>query len=164
MCGQAGHLEALDERDRRPTAETVPAQVEIVQRRVRRYTHTRRLPTYADNATLLAIAPRRCCGAPAVRQSIDLSCPSGPQQQTSLLQRVCCFGPTLGQTDGDTVPFHRPCFAYHAGSGSNYYTGQLYCTRWGSGGLDPHMESKTNHPARCGEGGLQQMEVLGLEN
>jgi len=38
--------------------------------------------------------------------------------EANLSQRVCCRGPMLGQTDGrtDTVLFHRPCSASHAGS------------------------------------------------
>ena len=38
---------------------------------------------------------------PLLHQSIIISCPPGPQQQTcSLQQRICCCGPMLGQTDG----------------------------------------------------------------
>jgi len=46
--------------------------------------------------------------APAVQQSIDISRPPGPQQQTrrTLLQRA---NGTDGRTD--TVPLHRPCSA-----------------------------------------------------
>ena len=35
--------------------------------------------------------------------------------------QVCCCGPMLGQTYGrtDTVPFHRPCSEYYAGSADN---------------------------------------------
>ena len=44
------------------------------------------------------------------------------QQQGACGQcQVCCCGPMRGQTYGqtDTIPFHRPCSKYYAGSASN---------------------------------------------
>jgi len=51
--------------------------------------------------------------ASTVHQSIDISYPPGPQQQTrrTLLQRA---NGTDKRTD--SVPFYRPCSAHYAGS------------------------------------------------
>ena len=58
------------------------------------------LPTYADNVASPAFA-RRGRRSPTVQQSINISCPH---------QRA--------QADGqsDTVPLHKPCSTYYAGS------------------------------------------------
>jgi len=55
----------------------------------------------------------RAAAAPAMQQSIDITYPPGPQQQTlrTLLQRA---NGTDKRTD--SVPFHKPCSAYYAGS------------------------------------------------
>jgi len=58
------------------------------------------LPTYANNVALFAFARR----TPLLQQSVAISCPPGPQQQT----RSC------GWADGT----RRPCSAYYAGSAS----------------------------------------------
>jgi len=55
--------------------------------------------TYVDNVTLPAFPP------PLLQQSIDISCPPGPQQQTCI-SGVWRPGGTDGQTDG------RPTVAY----------------------------------------------------
>ena len=77
---------------------------------------------------------RRFCSAPAVQQSIGISCLPGPQQQTCS-SGFAAVGPWWDrQTDGqaDTVPLHRPCSAYYAGSankqssGSNNRSSQLF--------------------------------------
>jgi len=67
-------------------------------------------PAAAINVTLPAVA----VATPAVQQSIDISCPPGPQQQTrrTLLQRA--NGTDRGRTDA--VPLYRPCSAYCTGS------------------------------------------------
>ena len=58
-------------------------------------------------------------------QSIDISCPLGPQQQTCssgfAAVVVCCCGPMLWQTDRwtDTVPFHRCCSAQYTDNVNN---------------------------------------------
>ena len=69
---------------------------------------------------LRAVLRFRAAAAPAVQQSIDISYPPGPQQQTrcALLQQA---NRTERQTDRwtDTVPFHRLCFAYCADSANN---------------------------------------------
>jgi len=54
------------------------------------------LPTYADNVALPALELR----TPLLPQSIDIFCP--PDPLANLQQRVCCCGPMLGQTDGQT--------------------------------------------------------------
>ena len=60
------------------------------------------LSTYADNVALPAFA-RRCCLAPAVQQSTNISCSPRPQQQTcnSGFTAVgpCCMGQTEWWTD-----------------------------------------------------------------
>jgi len=82
------------------------------------------LPAYADNVALPAFA-RRCCLAPAVQQSIDISCPPGPQQQTcSSGFAAVGHAETYKRTDGRTyrrtnsVPFYRPCSADWAYAGT----------------------------------------------
>jgi len=54
---------------------------------------------------------------PLLQQSIDISCPPGPQQQTCSSGFAAC-GPVLGQTDRRTetvlFPFYRPCNGLHA--------------------------------------------------
>ena len=55
---------------------------------------------YADNVTLPAFACR-CCWAPAVQQSIDISCPTGQQQQAYSSGFAVVMGPHWArQTDG----------------------------------------------------------------
>jgi len=73
------------------------------------------LPTHADNVALPVFTRR----TPLLQQSIDISCPPCPQQQTrrTLLQWA---NGTDRRTD--TVPFHRPCSAYYAGSANNNRT------------------------------------------
>ena len=73
------------------------------------------LPTHADNVALPVFVRR----TPLLQQSIDISFPPGPQQQTrrTLLQWA---NGTDRRTD--TVPFHRPCSAYYAGSANNNRT------------------------------------------
>ena len=85
------------------------------------------LPTCADNVALPAFAAaRRAAAAPAVQQSIDISYPPGLQQQTcrTLLQRA---NGTDSRTD--TVPFHRPCSTYCAGSANNSKIATDLCFR-----------------------------------
>jgi len=72
------------------------------------------LPTYAGNVALPAFAGR----TPPLQQSIDIFGPPGPQQ------RVCwdrVGQKTDGRTDEqtDTVSYHKPCYAYYAGSANN---------------------------------------------
>jgi len=61
---------------------------------------------------------RRCCWAPAVQESIDISCPPGPQQQTrrTLLQRS--IGGTDKRTDRRT-PYRYIDLVAYANSVSN---------------------------------------------
>ena len=68
---------------------------------------------------------RICCHhTPAMQQSIDTSCPPGPQQQTCSSGFVvvvvvpCWDRHKERQIDRrtDTIPLHRPCSAYYAGS------------------------------------------------
>jgi len=68
------------------------------------------LPTSADNVTLLAFPAE----APAVQQSIDISWPPGPQQQT----RRGSVRPPNDGTDRqtDARQFRRHCSAYYASS------------------------------------------------
>ena len=61
------------------------------------------LPTSADNVTLLAFAAER---RPCVQQSIDITSPPGPQQQTRG-GGVRWDGRTDRHTDAQ--PLHRPC-------------------------------------------------------
>ena len=89
------------------------------------FSFLRTLRAYA----LIAFA-RRCCWAPAVQQSIDISGLPGQQQ------RVWCYGPMMGQPDRqtdrradrrmDTVPLLRPWSEYHAGCVNITLTGR--CT------------------------------------
>jgi len=93
------------------------------------YNKSVQLPTSAVNVALplvlrFAAACRAaapcCCGAG--RAAIDrYLLPTGPKQQTrhTLLQRA---NGADRQTDRqtDTVPLHRPCYAYYASSTSNY--------------------------------------------
>jgi len=69
------------------------------------------VPTYADNASLPAFTRR----TPLLRQSIDISCPPDPHQQT------CSSGfAAVGQPDGRThcSVSYRLCSTYCAGSGN----------------------------------------------
>ena len=77
------------------------------------------------------LAARRCCS----NRSVFL--PAGPTA-ANLQHRVCCCGPTLGQTDeptdgrtdgradrrSRTVPFHRPCSVHYAGNANKAI---VYC-------------------------------------
>ena len=88
------------------------------------------LPTSSVNVALPAFA----AAASAVQQSIDISCPSGPQQQprSTLLQRS---NKTYKRTD--TVPLHRPCSAYYAGSANkNAHRGERAYSDFGISLLD----------------------------
>jgi len=62
---------------------------------------------------------------PAAATSIDISGPTGPQQQTYDSGFAALDPPMLGQTDRrtDTVLLHRPCFAYYAGSANDIALG-----------------------------------------
>ena len=62
--------------------------------------------------------PAFAAAAPAVQQSIDISCPPGPQQQTRrrLLQRE---NGTDRQTGGHRTVTYRPCSTYYAKSANN---------------------------------------------
>ena len=51
---------------------------------------------------LSAVLRRRCCWAPTVLQSIDVSCPPGAQQQTTSSGVLRANNGTDGQTDGRT--------------------------------------------------------------
>jgi len=68
--------------------------------------------TYADNVALPAFARRYC-----MLLSIDIFCPPGPQQQPCRNGFAAVEPCWNRQTDRrtDTVPFHRPHSAYHAG-------------------------------------------------
>jgi len=70
------------------------------------------------NSAVNVVLPAFAAAAPAVQQSIDISFPPGPQQQTrrTLLQ-LANGREKEGQTDRwtDTVPLHRSC---SAGSGN----------------------------------------------
>jgi len=85
------------------------------------------LPTYAENMALPAFADARraaaprCCGAG--RAAVDRHLlPAGPTAANP--PHAAAAGGWNSQTDRqtnrrtDTVPFHRPCFAYYAGSDS----------------------------------------------
>ena len=77
------------------------------------------MTTYADNVALPALAAvRRAAATTAVQQSIDISYPPGPQQQTrrTLLQRTNGID---RQTDRRTPCRHRPRAAYYACSANN---------------------------------------------
>ena len=81
---------------------------------------------HCPHLLLRAVLRPRAATTPAVQQSIDISFPPGPQQQTchTLLQRA-------NGTDSrmDTVPFHRPCSAYCAGSANNSKIATDLCFR-----------------------------------
>jgi len=58
---------------------------------------------------------------PLLQQSIDISCQPGPLQQTysSGFAVGPCLDREVDDRQTDTVPFHRPCSAYYAGSANN---------------------------------------------
>ena len=58
-----------------------------------------RLPTSADNVTLLACAAERRA---ALRRPIDISCVQGPVSASSKTAATACSGRQTGQTDGLT--------------------------------------------------------------
>jgi len=63
---------------------------------------TLQLPTPAVNVPLPAFAAARCgVAAPATQQSIDISSPPGPQQQTGARSWSRQTGGTDIQTDGN---------------------------------------------------------------
>jgi len=62
---------------------------------------------------------RRCCWAPAVQQSIDISCLLGPQQQTRRTMLQQSIAGTDRQTDGRTPYRYTHPAAYHASSVKN---------------------------------------------
>ena len=79
---------------------------------------------------LLLCALLRCCcwWAPAVQQSVDISCPLCPQQQTHQWHAAAAWWD--GQRDGwmDARQFRRPHSAYCAGSSSKWdFTAALTC-------------------------------------
>jgi len=65
---------------------------------------------------------RSCWWAPAVQQSIAISCPPGPQQQTrrTLLQRSMDGTDRRADRRTDNIPLHRPCHIF-ANSGKIKY-------------------------------------------
>jgi len=64
-----------------------------------------------DTARICCCVP--CCygAVAAVQQSIDISCPPGPRQQTrrTLLQRSIAGTDRDADRRTDTIPLHRPC-------------------------------------------------------
>ena len=75
------------------------------------------LPTYPESAALPTFAAAASAAvAPAVQQSIDISCSPGPQQQTR--RTLLHAGQTDGRRDGWTA-FHRPSFSYYAESANS---------------------------------------------
>jgi len=75
------------------------------------------LPTYPESAALPTFAAAASAAvAPAVQQSIDISCSPGPQQQTR--RTLLHAGQTDGRRDGWTA-FHRPSFSYYADSANS---------------------------------------------
>jgi len=75
--------------------------------------------------TLLAFAAgrraavRRCCWAPAVQQSIDISCPPGPQQQTHRALLQLSIAGTDRPSGGRTPYRYIDPAAYYASSVNN---------------------------------------------
>jgi len=67
---------------------------------------------HCPHLLLCAVLRPRAAAAPAVMQLINMSYPPRPQQQTrrTLLQRA---------KGTDTVPLHRTCCTYYAGSANN---------------------------------------------
>jgi len=76
---------------------------------------------YADNMALPAFT--HCM--PLLQQSIDISCPLGPQQQTcsSSVRRLDGTDrQTDGQTESVTIPFHKHGSTYYADSAKNWFS------------------------------------------
>jgi len=68
-----------------------------------------RLPTSADNVTLLTFADERRVAVRRAPLSIDISCPPGPQQQTRHSGMQLSINGTDRQTDKQTyrrTPYH----------------------------------------------------------
>ena len=63
-----------------------------------------------------------CPHSPAAAAAIDRDLLPAVLTAANLQQRVCCCGPMLGQTNGQTDGYRtvdRPCFAYYVGSANN---------------------------------------------
>jgi len=63
-----------------------------------------------------------CPHSPAAAAAIDRDLLPAVLTAANLQQRVCCCGPMLGQTNGQTDGYRtvdRPWFAYYVGSANN---------------------------------------------